>query len=135
MMLLHQLPVTRLIAGTNGPDYDLTQVQELISPPSTPPNFQVLPRGTIQRRGGIVQNKLQPLKTYTTWAPGRIHPGASLTDTHAKAHDRVPMNSGYALDGTDAGAFRQRSDHRNLLVFVEDVCHGLPSLSGNKCNT
>ena len=58
MMLLHQLPVTRLIAGTNGPDYDLTHVQELISPPSTPPNFQVLPRGTIQRRGGIVTEQI-----------------------------------------------------------------------------
>src|SRR5208337_4569734 len=78
VMLLHQLPVTRLIAGTNGPDHDLTQVQERISLRSTPPSFQVLPRGTIQRRGGIVQNKLQPLKTYITWAPGRIHPGKGL---------------------------------------------------------
>src|SRR5208282_1229269 len=79
MMLLHQLLVTWLLAGTNRPDNHLTQVQERISRGSTPPNFQVLPRGTIQRRGGIVQNKLQPLKTYTPWAPGRIHPAAPMS--------------------------------------------------------
>jgi hypothetical protein len=73
-MLLHQLPITRLFEGTKGPDNDLPQVQGRISLRSTPPSFPVLPPGTIQRRGEIVQNKLQPLKIYTTWAPGRIHP-------------------------------------------------------------
>src|SRR5277367_4696195 len=75
MMLFHQLLVTWLVAGTKGPDNGLTQVQGRISLRSTPPSFPVLPRGTIQRPGGFVQNKLQPLKTYTAWAPGRIYPG------------------------------------------------------------
>src|SRR5208283_4142694 len=73
-MLLHQILVTGLFERTKGPDNDLPQVQGRISLRSTPPSFPVLPPGTIQRRGEIVQNKLQPLKIYATWAPARIHP-------------------------------------------------------------
>src|SRR5208283_1634658 len=83
-MLLHQILVTGLFERTKGPDNDLPQVQGRISLRSTPPSFPVLPPGTIQRRGEIVQNKLQPLKIYATWAPARIHPGCWGPNPHVR---------------------------------------------------
>src|SRR5208337_1063238 len=48
----------------------------------------------------------------------RIHQGsATLTDSHTESHNRVPVDSGYALNRADAGTFGQCADYRNLLVF------------------
>src|SRR5208337_2064961 len=97
-MLLHQILVTGLFERTKGPDNDLPQVQGRISLRSTPPSFPVLPPGTIQRRGEIVQNKLQPLKIYATWAPARIHPGFSSQCWKSQGWRKAPGKSKCSAD-------------------------------------
>src|SRR5437588_5778710 len=45
------------------------------------------------------------------------------------------MNSSDAFYGTNARAFRQCSDYRDLLVLVEDVCHRIQSPYWHYCIT
>ena len=48
-------------------------------------------------------------------------PYRSLPAAKAKPHDRIPVDSGHALDGPGAGAFGKSRDHRDLFIRVEDA--------------
>src|ERR1700730_12404045 len=48
------------------------------------------------------------------------HVGTSLTDSDTKSHNRITMNAGHALNGSNARAFGQRPDDRDLLFFWEN---------------
>jgi len=51
--------------------------------------------------------------------------GASLSYANSKAHDRVAVDAGHALNSADAGTFSEGRDYGDLLIRVEYVCHTL----------
>jgi hypothetical protein len=51
----------------------------------------------------------------------------STPDTDPKPHDRVAVNSGHALNSTDAGAFRKRSYYCDLHILRQYIRHISPA--------
>lgn len=48
---------------------------------------------------------------------------ATLSDPNSETHNRIPMDAGLTLNGTNAGTFAQSRNNCDLLISAEYVRH------------